>query len=254
MKDALKYVELTKVEDDIGVIILNTPPENYLKSPEFIELKLLKKWIDENDFKALIITGKGRNFSAGADIKTISAYPENKSLFRKKLRKGHTLLEYIENLKIPVAAAVNGACFGGGLEVALSAHFLIAAENAHFSFPETELGIIPGLNGTIRLPGKIGRSKAVELILSGEIINTEKAEALGIVDHIAPKNEALEYSFKFLKKLTYGRSKELVAYVISSINNSKKMPLKKAMKKESEFFCRLALKEAKNLINTNNKN
>ena len=195
--------------------------------------------------KGLIITGEKRYFSAGADKeKLFKNAKENASALKNSIIKGSKVLKYIEDLLIPTISVVNGACFGGGLEIAISTHFRICSTNSFFAFPETDLGLIPGLNGTIRLPKLLGNNKSLYMILTGEIIDAEKALELGLVDYIVPKNDTFDFSFNFIKKMTDNRKIEVINSVIKSLNNSKIMSLEKAMKEETKMFCSLAIKEA----------
>jgi enoyl-CoA hydratase/carnithine racemase len=246
MNNLMKKIEFSVIEG-IGILTLNNPPENFLIEPDFLDLKVFKKWIKESGIKGLVIIGKGRHFSAGADIENLYANSGKKGKFKYKLKKGHKILAFIENLNIPTISAISGACFGGGLEIALSTHIRVSSENALFSFPEIELGLIPGLNGSYRLSKLLKRSKVIELLLSGDIIDAEKAHSAGIVDYVVAKNEVLNFSLALLKKLTDNRPMEVINFIIKSLNNSRNFNLKKAMKKEMIFFCKLALKESKNL-------
>ena len=246
MNNIIKKIEYSII-DSIGILTLNNPPENFLENPDFLNLKYFKKWVKESKIKGLIIIGKGRHFSSGADIKSLYSFASKKSRFKRKIIKGQKILSFIENLDIPTVSAINGACFGGGLEIALSTHFRVSSENAMFSFPEADLGLIPGLNGTMRIAKLINRGRALELLLSSDIITADKAFSIGLVDYVVPKNETLNFSESLLKKLTGQKPIEVINYIIKSLNNSRNIDIKKAMKREMIFFCKLALKESKNL-------
>jgi enoyl-CoA hydratase/carnithine racemase len=237
-----------EIKDNIGILKINNPPQNLLIEPNFLDINDLKIWISCNNIKGLIITGNKRYFSAGADKEKLFKIAKNTSILKNSLIKGFKILTYIENLLIPTISVINGACFGGGLEIALSTHFRICSTNSFFAFPETDLGLMPGLNGTIRLPKLIGNNKSLFMILSGEILDAEKALEFGIVDHIFPKNDTFDSSLNFIKKMTENRKIEVINSVIKSLNNSKKMSLEKAMKEEAKMFCSLALKEAKKIF------
>lgn len=234
-----------ELKDNIGILTINNPPQNLLIEPDFVDVNNLKIWTSNNLIKGLIITGNGRNFSAGADKEELfKIVKNNKTILKNKLKKGLKVLNYIENLLIPTVSAINGFCFGGGLEIALSTHFRICSTNSFFAFPETDLGLIPGLDGTLRLPKLIGRNKSLYMVLSGEIIDAQKALELGLVDYVVPKNEALEASKNFIKKMIDSRSIDVINSVIKSLNNFKKLSIEKAMKEEMKMFCSLAVKEA----------
>lgn len=240
-----------EVTGSIGILTINNPPKNFIKTPDFIELEIFIKLLDKYKIKGLIITGKNYHFSGGADKENLYKMALNDNVLMEKLKKGAELFKYIFELNIPVVAAIKGACFGGGLELALSTHIRVCSKNSLFSFPETEIGLIPGLNGTLRLPSLIGNAKALEMILSGEIISAEKALELNLVDHIVDTKDVFSFSFNLIKKLTDNRDLKVINYVIRSMNNYKKMPIEDAMNEELKMFTELAVIEAKK-FNKNN--
>jgi len=240
-----------EVTGSIGILTINNPPKNFIKTPDFIDIESLIKLLEKYNIKGLIITGGKNHFSAGADKENLYKMAMDDKILMEKLKKGAGLLKFISELDIPVIAGIKGACFGGGLELALSAHIRICSKNSLFSFPETEIGLIPGLNGTLRLPSLIGNSKALEMILSGEIINAEKALELNLVDYIVDTKDVFSFSLNFIKKLTDNRDLKVINYVIKSMNNYKKMPIEDAMNEELKMFTELAVIEAKK-FNKNN--
>jgi enoyl-CoA hydratase/carnithine racemase len=135
------------ITGDIGLLTLNNPPQNYLTEPEFIPASELKKWIEDNGLKGLVITGSGRHFSGGAQLESVFSMAADEERMEGRMARGKELLRYIEELDIPVAAAISGVCFGGGLEIALACHIRICSENSLFAFPETNQGLMPGLGG-----------------------------------------------------------------------------------------------------------
>lgn len=124
-----------EVDGSLGILTLNNPPENYLINPEFVSIDQLKSWLKEN-IKGLIITGAGRHFSGGADLNNLMELAKNENELFTNLSKGNDLLNYIDDLEIPVVAAISGVCFGGGLEIALSCDIRICTERSMFAFPE----------------------------------------------------------------------------------------------------------------------
>lgn len=240
-----------KIEKNIGIITLNNPPKNMLIDPEFIEFEKLKKWTDNELIKGLIIMGNNRHFSSGADIKFLLEQTKNYNKLKSSITKSDKILHYIEKLPIPTLACIKGACFGGGLEIALSCHIKIASENAIIGMPESEKGLMPGLNGTIRLPKLIGKSKSLELILSGDLINAHDAKDIGIIDYVIPKKNVFDFSLNLLKKMTKDREIDVIHSIVKSINNSKKLSFEEAMDEEMKMFCKLALKEANRNMDKN---
>jgi enoyl-CoA hydratase/carnithine racemase len=243
MSDQLNNVELIK-DGDIGILKLNNPPENYLINPEFIELDLLKNFV-VTGIKGLIITGVGRHFSAGADLKTIIKLADKPENLKTNLIKGNQLLNYIENLEIPVISAISGICFGGGLEIALSCHIRIASRKALFAFPETNHELVPGLNGIAKTQKLAGKLNTFKLILSGDTINTSTALKLNLIDEITDQRNVLDFVLTLLKNITSDRSLKIINTIMKSINNSRKLSYEDAMIKDAEMFCQLAMDEAK---------
>lgn len=227
---------------NIGILTLNHPPQNFLQEPEFINLEELAEWT--KPLKGLIITGKGRHFSAGANPELLKEQILHPEAFQKQMERGLRILNFIENLDIPVIAAIRGICFGGGLEIALCCHIRIAAENALFAFPEANHGLIPGLGGIIRCKSLSGESLAIPFLLSGDTIGAEKALSLNLVDEIIPSKEVMDYSLNLMAKMTEGRSLLLIHNMMLAIKNSRNMPSEQAMEEETKLFCALALKTA----------
>jgi len=170
-----------------------------------------------NDIKAIIITGDGEKaFVAGADIKELAGLDREKT--KELTENGQKIFKMIEDCPKPVIAAVNGFALGGGCELAMACHIRIASENAKFGQPEVNLGTIPGYGGTQRLTQLVGRGKAMELILTGDLISAQEAKAIGLVNHVtATKTELMELAQKMLNKiLTKGPL--AIAAAIKSIN------------------------------------
>jgi enoyl-CoA hydratase len=149
----------------------------------------------------IVITGEGEKaFVAGADIKELANLTGIEAT--KLARKGQSIFKSIENSPKPVIAVVNGFALGGGCELAMACHMRIATENAKFGQPEVNLGIIPGYGGTQRLPQLVGRAKALELILTADLITAADALKIGLVNHVVgTKQEALDMAFGMMKKI-----------------------------------------------------
>lgn len=163
----------------------------------------------------MILTGSGEKaFVAGADIAGINQLPaEQAEAFSKR---GQAVLSRIENSGKPIVAAVNGFALGGGCELVMACHMRIASENAKFGQPEVNLGLIAGYGGTQRLPRLIGRSKATELLLTGDMIKADEAHRLGLVNHVVPQAELLDFTQKLLEKI-YSKSPLAIALTLKSI-------------------------------------
>ena len=230
---------------DIGIISLSNGKENYLIEPEFLDLNDLKNWTNDNQLKGIIIKGTGRNFSAGASLNDLIEMAKDKQILKEKIDAGKNILNFIENITIPVIAAINGVCFGGGLEIALACHMRIASPNALFAFPESNLGLIPGLGGIYRIIQLVGQKNIFDLILTGDMINTEKAKELGLIDNISENKDCFGFALEKINALTHDRSTELIHYAMEAIHNAKKMNRVDALKIETELFCKLAIQVKK---------
>ena len=233
-----------EVVDNFGILTINNPPQNFLTEPEFVSLPDLRRWTSDQTLRGLIVQGKGRHFCAGADKNNIFTAPDEEGI-KRNLTKGKEILAYLWDLPIPTVAAIRGVCLGGGLEVALSCHFRIASEQSIFSFPETGLGIMPGLNGTVKLPGIVGMAKAIEMLLTCKTLNAQEALDLKLVDHVVPKNEVFDYSLSFLKNLTRDRPIPVIHAVLKAFTNTRKLPDDKAVEEGINIFCDLAIDLAK---------
>ncbi len=240
-----------KIADEIGILILNNPPQNYLLDPEFIPVGELREWIEGNHLKALVIEGSGRHFSGGASLDSIYAMTESGEPMEERMEKGKELLDYIQDLNIPVAAAISGVCFGGGLEIALACHIRICSENALFAFPETNQGLMPGLGGTYRLGERLSLRDSLKMILGGDMINAEEALLLKVVDTIVDKEEPLPYTLHFLRKITEGRPLKIINYVMQTLKNARQLPREESMQEETRMFCDLAMIESNRRKNSN---
>ena len=148
----------------------------------------------------VIVTGAGEKaFVAGADIKAFLSLDNEKA--QKLSKQGHDAYNHIENFDKPVIAAVNGFALGGGCELAMACHMRIAGEKAKFGQPEVNLGIVPGYGGSQRLVQLIGKGKAMELLLTGDMIGAEEAHKLGLANHVVPQGEEVAKAKEILLKI-----------------------------------------------------
>ncbi|MGM0503627.1 MAG: enoyl-CoA hydratase/isomerase family protein [Bacteroidota bacterium] len=228
-----------KREGDIGIFSLSNGKENYLEVPDFIQIEKLREWTEEPGLKGVIIHGAGRNFSAGANLEKLNELAKNYKLLSERITQGKNLLNFIEHLEIPVIAAINGVCFGGGLEIALACSMRIASKNALFAFPEINHGLIPGLGGAYRSVNLV-KNKAFEIILNGDMLNAEKALKIGLIDDIANDKDAFEYAHRKMLSMTEGRSPELIRFAMKALKNADLLSKEDALREETEMFCKLA--------------
>ena len=210
---------LSETAKSLTTITINRPSKlNALNKETISELHQAFKLAEEDEnSKVIIITGSGEKaFVAGADISEFADFSvaEGESL----AAEGQALLfDFVANLSTPVIAAVNGFALGGGLELAMSAHFRVASDNAKMGLPEVSLGVIPGYGGTQRLPQLIGKGRAMEMIMTAGMINAETAHGYGLVNHVTTQEELLEFTQKIASKIMRNSS-VAIASAITAIN------------------------------------
>ncbi|MEW5937231.1 MAG: enoyl-CoA hydratase-related protein [Candidatus Thermoplasmatota archaeon] len=172
-----------EMKNSIALLTINHPPMNVLCTSLLKEMdKALDELSKSSELRALVITGKGRAFVAGADISEMKGMSPAEALRYASLGQG--VMNRIEQFPVPVIAAVNGFALGGGTELALACDVRIASEAAKFGQPEVNLGVMPGFGGTQRLPRLISPGKAKELIFTGEMIDASEALRIGLVQHV----------------------------------------------------------------------
>lgn len=210
---------LSETTKGLTTITINRPSKlNALNKETINELHQAFKIAEEDRAtKVIIITGSGEKaFVAGADISEFADFSiaEGKNL----AAKGQALLfDFIANLTTPVIAAVNGFALGGGLELAMAAHFRIASDNAKMGLPEVSLGVIPGYGGTQRLPQLIGKGRAMEMIMTAGMIDAKTAHNYGLVNHVTTQEELMEFTQKIASKIMRNSS-VAIASAIAAIN------------------------------------
>jgi enoyl-CoA hydratase len=167
--------------------------------------------------QVIIITGEGEKaFVAGADISEFANFSVEEGA--QLAQQGQELLfDFVENLKTPVIAAVNGFALGGGLELAMACHFRVAADNAKMGLPEVSLGVIPGYGGTQRLPQLIGKGRAMEMIMTAGMITAEDAYRAGLVNHVVPQVELLDF-VKSIAQRIMKNSPIAISQAIKAVN------------------------------------
>ncbi len=195
----------------------------------------------EDDVLGVMVTGVGdKAFVAGADIKELAEMDPLTAI--KISRTGQEVFSSIERFTKPVLAAVNGYALGGGCELALACHLRIAGDNARFGFPEVGLGIIPGYGGTVRLARLIGLGRAIELTLTGEMIDADTAKLYGLVSNILPQEGLLEGGKELLRRVTKN-GPVAIRMALESVYLSQNTSLSEALTFESSLFGLLASTE-----------
>lgn len=193
---------LTQLENGIFTVTINRPDKlNALNKDVFNDLDEMLHHVQSNhQIKSVIITGAGNKaFVAGADITEFGNLSIEEG--KKLAKRGQDIFNRIENNNKPIIAAVNGFALGGGCELAMACHFRIASENAKFGQPEVNLGLIPGYGGTQRLTQLIGKGRAIELLISANIIDAATALQYGLVNYVVPQDELLNKAKTLLENI-----------------------------------------------------
>ncbi|MGB9662235.1 MAG: enoyl-CoA hydratase-related protein [Moorellaceae bacterium] len=223
-------------EEHLAIITIDRPQTlNALNTEVLSELKTILQQIKgDNTLKAVIITGAGdKAFIAGADISEMVKQTVQEGY--QFCRLGQEVCALIEQLPQPVIAAINGYALGGGCELAMACDLRIASERAKFGQPEINLGIIPGYGGTQRLPRLVGKTKAMELILTGEMIGAVEAERLGLVNQVVPPDRLMEAAKALAKKIA-GKGEIAVRAAKAAINKGLQADIDTACACEAGLF------------------
>jgi enoyl-CoA hydratase len=192
----------TNIENGICTITINRPDKlNALNRATVQEIgEAVKEANNSKEVLSIILTGEGpKAFAAGADIKEFMGLTNEQGMAMAKA--GQDVFQSIEDCSKPVIAAVNGFALGGGCELAMACHLRIASDNAKFGQPEVNLGLIPGYGGTQRLIRYLGRGKALELMMTAEMLNAQKALELGLVNYVVPQVELLPKCVEILNEI-----------------------------------------------------
>ncbi|MEB3236854.1 MAG: 3-hydroxyacyl-CoA dehydrogenase NAD-binding domain-containing protein [Candidatus Sericytochromatia bacterium] len=229
-----------RVEDGVAVLGLCNPPANVLSTAmlEAID-RSIKAAAGNPAVKAIVLVGQGKPgfFVAGADIKEIGRL-EGTVDTERLLQQAHAIFQGIWNAPVPVIAAINGWCLGGGLELALSCHLRVASASAMIGLPEVTLGIIPGFGGTQRLARLVGASRALELTLAGTHITAEEAGRIGLVNRVVPEEE-IEASALALGKGLAARGRVALGAILKAVRTGLEQPLEDGLSTEVGQFVRV---------------
>ena len=217
---------LVEARGAVGIITLNRPKAlNALNTQLIREMNTALSAFDaDKAVGCIILTGGDKAFAAGADIR------EMKDMTFKQVTEENFLedWDHINTIRKPIIAAVAGYCLGGGLEFALATDILIAAETARFALPEVTIGVIPGGGGTQRLAHAIGKSKAMEMILSGRMIDASEAERLGIAARVVPAEKLMEEAITLAEKIA-NLSQPVIASAKRAVRAAFEMPLSEGL-------------------------
>ena len=222
-------------KDNIALVTIDRPEAlNALNSTVIAELEQVVTEL-ENDgtIRAMILTGEGRSFVAGADIG--EQYPLDLDGGRRWGQRGSALFRRMERLEFPTIAAVNGFALGGGCELAMSCDIILASEKAKFGQPEVGLGITPGFSGTQRLPRRVGVAKAKELIFSGRMVKADEAERIGLVNAVYAPEALLDGAMEMARSFTKN-APIAVKYAKACIDRGMQTDIDSGIACENELF------------------
>lgn len=227
---------LLQINDKTALVTINRPDKlNALNHTTLVELKNIFEELKNNDeVYSVIITGSGEKaFVAGADIAELNKL--NMVEGKNFAEFGQSVFNIIENFEKPVIAAVNGFALGGGCELALACHFRVAAENAKFGQPEVNLGIIPGYGGTQRLARLVGSGRAMEMILTGDMIDANEALRIGLVNKVFPASELHAKVFEIAQKIN-SKGQQAIRLAVKAVKAVDKMNLREGLDFEAALF------------------
>ncbi|MFC7785314.1 enoyl-CoA hydratase-related protein [Rossellomorea sp. GCM10028870] len=237
------YATIRK-ENDITMVTLNNPPANTLSSSCISELRsLFQELIRDDETKAIILTGEGRFFVAGADIKEFVSKLGDQEQGVELAKNGQALCDEIEGLQKPVIAAINGPSLGGGLELAMSCHFRIMSDHATVGLPELKLGLIPTFGGTQRLRKITDTATSLDIILTGRTLSAREAVDLGIAQLAVKESELLQTARAIATSFVEGKSMTSVMRAVECIVQGSNVSMEKGLEKERRRFAELFLTE-----------
>ena len=225
----MEYEKL-KVEKENGYVVaaINHPPANALAQQVLLDLNdLLDKCLEDKEVRVIVITGTGKLFSAGADITEFAAFRAGAP---RKI-EGQDVFLKIENYPKPVIAAIQGSAYGGGNELSMVCHFRIVADNAKIGLPEVKLGILPGWGGTQRLPRLIGKTKALEVIITGDPLSAQEALQYGLATRVVPADQVMTEAKAFAAQLAQG-APVAIAQILKAVTQGLETTIEEGLKIE----------------------
>jgi enoyl-CoA hydratase len=227
------------VVDRVATLTVNRPDKlNALNAATIGELgEAIDEIRNRDDIAGAILTGAGRAFVAGADINELAAQTPLQA--KQRALRGQGVFRRFETSPKPIIAAVNGFALGGGCELAMSCHLRIASDAAKFGQPEVKLGVCPGYGGTQRLPRLVGMGRALQLLMTGEIIDAAEAHRIGLVNRVVPGAELLASADALLRQMLANAPLAL-ASCIETVVRGTEIPLDDALNLEANHFALLA--------------
>lgn len=235
----MSEVVLCTISDGIAVFTLNRPEKLNAISFEVIEtlMALLDTVERDPEVGAVIVTGAGRAFSAGADISEFSPVVAQgtQAALREFVRRGQRLTARLEDFPKPIIAAVNGLAFGGGCEITEAMHLAVASQEASFAKPEIILGFPPPFGGTQRLPRLVGRKRGLEMLLTADAISAERAERIGLINRVVPHDELLDTATALARRIME-KSPLAVAATLGAVSRGLNVPIDEGLAIEATHF------------------
>ena len=224
------------LEEGVATVTLKNPPANALSSDVMALLdRVILDLGEQPKVRSVVITGSGKMFAAGADIKEIDGL-RSREAGEQLAARGQAVMNRIEGMKKIVIAAINGLfCLGGGLELAMACHIRIAGDRVRLGLPEVSLGIMPGFGGTQRLTHIVGPAKAIELILSGNRITAKEAREIGLVNQVVPDSEVLKRARALARKIA-SMGQVSVRAALSAVEGARNRSLELGLELESRLF------------------
>ncbi len=232
----MSYSNVTvDIADRIATITVNRPDKlNALNDATIAELGMaIDAAVADASVGAVILTGAGRAFVAGADISELASQSPLEA--QQRARAGQAVFRRFETSPKPVIAAVNGFSLGGGCELAMACHLRIASEKAKFGQPEAKLGIVPGFGGSQRLPRLVGRGAALKLLLTGDMIDAAEAHRLGLADEVVPAEQLMDRA-RALATTMLANGPLALAGCIDAVNRGLDTTLEEGCRIESDLF------------------
>jgi enoyl-CoA hydratase/carnithine racemase len=227
---------LVEKRDGVAIVTINRPDKrNALDDRTMAELDAaFARLAEDPSVRGVLLTGAGdKAFVAGADITELSTQSPVDG--KERSIRGQAVLDRIENLGKPVVAAVNGFALGGGCELALACHVRVASEDARLGTPEVKLGIMCGYAGTQRLSRLVGKGRALELLLTGDMVDAAEALRIGLVNHVFPKEKLLGEAEALLRRML-GNGPVSLRFTLEAVNAGLEMPLEEAQYLEATLF------------------
>ena len=237
----MEFIDVS-IEDGVAIATINRPPANALSRALILEVDaLLDKVENDDSVRVIVLHGKGKFFSAGADIKEFTSVKSGEE-FSMLAASGQEVFERLERFSKPVIASIHGAALGGGLELAMGCHIRLVSENAKLGLPELQLGLIPGFSGTQRLPRYVGMAKAAEMLLTSEPISGEEAVRYGLANKSYTEEDLFPKTIELAKKIAL-KSPVAVKAALEMLQFSKPESYYKGVQAESKSFGKVFVSE-----------